>query len=161
MVAGDAHHHRGLIVVEDRRDRFVGELLRVADEYELSTAHCGDVYTAVAELARGREQCLMVVGRLADLALEKGRFFGLARENGVHCCCLLDQATTAGREEVLAAAREGAHLAGNVEEIRGALDAWLAAGGCGEADTAGGLLDEEDRATEAELRALLGQETDE
>jgi hypothetical protein len=100
----------------------------------------------------------MVVGRLADLALEKGRFFGLARENGVHCCCLLDQATTAGREEVLVAAREGTHLAGNVEEIRSVLDAWLAAGGC---DAAGGFLNEEDRATEAELRALLGQETDE
>lgn len=161
MVAGDSNLHPRVIVVGDRGVHFVNEAIRVAQECELDMIRCDDVYSAVKELAKSAHRRFMVVGAVSELAKETGRFFSLAQENGVRCCCLLDEEGVAKREEVLAAVRKGAHLVGGTEEMREFIENWLAAGGChSESPGANSFLSEDLRATEAELRALLGQETD-
>lgn len=160
MAAGDSHLQRGVILVGDQRDHLVSVAARLSREHELEVICCPDVYCAAAELATGGGRCLMVIGTLGELVQEQGRLFDLARGAGARCCCLLDEAATAEREWVLAAARGGAQLAGQEQELREALETWLASGGCrskpGDSDFLDGC-----RATEAELSALLGQEKDE
>jgi hypothetical protein len=160
MAAGDSHLQPGVILVGDQRDRLLSAALHLSREYELDVIPCPDVYCAAAELARGGARCLMIIGALAELVQEQGRLFDLARAGGARCCCLLDEAQTAGREQVLAAARGGAQLVGREQELREALEIWLAAGGCRRQKDDGGFLDG-CQATEAELSALLGQEKDE
>lgn len=160
MLAGDSHLQPGVVVVGSKRARVVAETLQLADEYELDVIRCADVYSAVAELAKGSGRCLMVVGTLGELAREEGRLFALAETGGARCCCLLDEADGTEREQVLMAVSGGAQLVGQVEELRNAFDAWLAARGCRVEGGAPEFLDEDCRTTEAEISALLGQEKD-
>ena len=152
MLAGDSHLQPGVVVVGSKRARVVTETLQLADEYELDVIRCADVYSTAAELAKDSRRCLMVIGTLGELAREEGRFFALAETGG---------ADGTEREQVLMAVRGGAQLVGQAEELRSALDAWLAAGGCRAEGGDAEFLDEDCRATEAEISALLGQEKDE
>ncbi|MBN2129753.1 MAG: hypothetical protein JW741_09665 [Sedimentisphaerales bacterium] len=161
MVAGDAHLGPGVIVVGRKCARFVAETLQLAEEYELDVVRCADVYSAVVELARGAGRCLMVIGALGELTREQGRLFALAETGGARCCCLLDEADSTEQQQVLLAVRGGACLVGKVEELRNAFETWLAAGGCRAKHGEDEFLDEDCRATEAEIEALLGQEKDE
>jgi len=161
MVAGDSQLQPGVVVVGAKSARLVAEALQLAEEYELDVIRCADVYSAVAELAKGAGRCLMIVGTLAELAREQGRLFALAERGGARCCCLLDETESTERQQVLLAVRAGACLVGQVEELRNALDAWLAARGCRAVSGDTEFLDEDCRATEAEISALLGQEKDE
>ena len=160
MVAGDSQLQPGLVVVGGKRARFVAEALQLAEEYELDVIRCADVYSAVAELAMRAGRCLMIIGTLGELAREQGRLFALAEAGGARCCCLLDESESTDRQQVLLAVRGGACLVGQVEELRNAFEAWLAARGC-PAKRDDEFLDEDCRATEAEISALLGQEKDE
>ena len=161
MLAGDSHLQPGVGVVGSKSARVVTETLQLADEYELDVIRCADVYSTAAELAKDSRRCLMVVGTLGELAREEGRLFALAETGGARCCCLFDEADGTEREQVLMAVRGGAQLVGQAEELRSALDAWLAAGGCRAEGGDAEFLDEDCRATEAEISALLGQERDE
>ena len=162
MVANDSHLHAGVIVVGDQRDPLVNEMVRLAQDYELEVIRCDDVYSAVTPLAKRADRCFMVVGALGELTREEGRFFALARESGARCCCLLDTDVTIEREKVLAAVRMGAYLVGQTEEMRELVEGWLAAEGCHPGGTrAGPFLNEDFRATEAELRALLEPQVNE
>ena len=160
MVAGDSQLQPGVVVVGGKRARFVTEALQLAGEYELDVIRCADVYSAVAELAMGAGRCLMVIGTLGELAQEQGRLFALAETSGARCCCLLDETESADRQQILLAVRGGASLAGQIEELRNAFETWLVARGC-PAKRDEEFLDEDCRATEAEISALLGQEKDE
>ena len=161
MVAGDSHLQPGVVVVGQKCARFVAQALQLAEEYELEVIRCADVYSAVAELARAAGRCLMVIGALDELIREQGRLFALAEGAGVRCCCLLDEADSTERQQIVVAVRGGACLVGQVEELRGVFDSWLAAAGCRAKGGDAEFLDEDCRATEAEIRALLGQEKDE
>ena len=136
--------------------------LSLAREYELEVARCDDIYTAVAELAKGAGRSLMVIGTLSELAQENARLFALAGAAGAQCCCLLDQAEAAERGNILAAVRAGARLAGRANEMRAALEDWLIDVGRPAGNPADDDLTSNDlRATPEELSALLGQGTDE
>ncbi|UCD49870.1 MAG: hypothetical protein JSW27_20365 [Phycisphaerales bacterium] len=156
MVEGD--FGRRLMAVGGSRDQLAIEALRLAAEYEVEGARCDDIYSAVADLAGGRRGCTLVVGRLRELAKEDGRFFRVAARNGARCAVLLDRPGPDDRREVLAAVRARATMLDAIDEIRGAVEAWLASPGCLPAVPR--LSRDEFRATEAELDALLGQEAD-
>jgi hypothetical protein len=157
MVEGDSARHPYVVVVGDARDDLVTHVLRLAREYEIGATRCDDVYSAVVELAAQGSRRLWVIGRFREMARENSRFFTLAARNGARCCCLVDQDSPTGRSGVLAAVRTGVLLVARMEEIEPILEAWLASGGC----HSGGLAEEEFRATEAELDALLGHGADE
>jgi hypothetical protein len=160
-MASDAHFYPRILVVGERHGSLVGETVHLAGEYDLAATCCTDIYSAATELARHPGRFLMVIGAFRQLARGKGCFFALARRNGVHCCGLLGRAADVERERILAAARWGVRLAGEVADVRGFLDERLAAGGRRGPETdAEDLLGEEFRATGDELKALLGQETD-
>jgi len=119
---------------------------------------CNDVYDATAELALLRDRCVLVVGPLGELAKEGCRFFAVAARNSARCCALLGAGPPAEPHVVSTAVRAGVLVVG-ADEIRSVLETWLAGGGCPSSTAI--RLDEEHRATEAELNALLGQDIDE
>ena len=160
MVEGDLGRHRVVIVVGAAHDAAAAEIARLAADYEVDVRRCDDVYAATAEVTLSRERCVLVVGGLGELAKEGRRFFAIAAGSGARCCGLLDAATGTEPDVVAAAVRAGVVVIGATAEVKDVFDAWLAVGGCPPSEPVV-CLDEEYRATEAELNALLGQEIDE
>jgi len=158
MVEGDSGRRLCLVVGGKSRDGLVTELRRITGDYQVSLVRCDSVYTAVAELARTTSRTVLVIGSLRELAMEKGRFFALAARNRARCCAVLDERETADPGALLAAVRGGAAVVDRGAEIRGVMECWL--GGGGRHGEGPALANEEYRATEAELKALLGQEAD-
>ena len=78
------------VVVGDFSDRFVQQVMSIFGDYEIEAVHCRDVYSAVGRLAAGNHNNVLVVGRFAQLNKEQGRFFQLAGEKGLVCCCLAE-----------------------------------------------------------------------
>jgi len=148
-------------VVGERQSRFVAETVRLAGEYDLAVTQCDDIYSAATELAHPPDRFLLVVGQFRQLARGKYDFLSLAQRRGVHCCCLLDREAHVEQDKLLAVVRLGVRLAGEPADIRSFLDERLAAEGdrSVEADR-DSSFDEEFRASEDEIRALLGQESD-
>ena len=147
-----------MIVVGDRSDALVRTTVQLAEEYELDTACCHDVYSAVAELADVEVGAAMVIGQFDELKRENEALFALVGRSRTACCCLLDAESIADRKAILYAVRVGVRLMGEVSEVRECLERWLATDRCGVGNE--GLDIADCRATEAELEALLGQETD-
>jgi hypothetical protein len=158
MVEGDPGHRLCVIVVRELREQVVAEVTRVAADYEVDVTLCDDVYGAVVVLARSTGSCALTVGRLRELARENGRFFRVAARNGARCCAWLDEDDPAERNVVLSVVRAGASVIDRIEEIGGVVENWLARTGCHGDGT--GATDQQWRASEAELNALLGQEAD-
>lgn len=150
-----------LVVVGDPCSEFVRTMVRLAREYQVEAIPCDDVYSAVAATATTSGRRALVVGPIRELAREGSRFFQIAEMNSLRCCCLLDRGTLAGSVGMLAAARAGAAVVDDAREVRPVFQEWLTTGGhravrrslCD-------LADEDLRATEAELSALLGQGAD-
>lgn len=161
MAGGNSGLTPRMIVVGDARSEFVRETVRLANEYRVEAVQCDDVYATVAQAAQSAGRRVLIVGTMRELARENGRLFPLAATNAVRCCCLLEKGTVTGRAIVLAALRTGIAVAGESREVRAILEDWLAGGGPrsgrpGLRD----LLDDDLRATPAELSALLGQQID-
>ena len=158
MVEGDLGRRLCLVVGGRSRDRLVAELRRITVDYQMRVVRCESVYTATAELVREGAQPALVIGSLRELAAEQGRFFALATRNRARCCAVLDRTEPAKPDTLLVAVRGGAAVVADVADVRSVIDGWLGEG----ARRPDGLVlaDEEYRATEAELKALLGQESD-
>lgn len=158
VMAGDSPVNAAVIVVGGRHDAFVVEAMQLAREYETKPVQCDDVYSAVAELAK-TDGCVAVIGLFGEMVRENSAFFRLVRRAGTPCCCLLNDDDAGERDEILRAVRLGVHLVGDIEPVRDLLEGCLAAGRCASSRD-DGLPSEDDRATEAELEALLEQEPD-
>jgi hypothetical protein len=133
----------------------VTELRRITVDYQVSVTRCESVYAAVAEVVRNRGRPVLVVGALSDLAIEKGGFFAVAGRNRASCCVVMEGGSVDGGD-LLAAVRGGAAVVDRTEDVRLVLERWLSGLGCHWENAA--VADEECRATEAELKALLGHE---
>lgn len=161
MAGGSSGLGLRLVVVGDPRSEFVRTMVRLACECEVQAVQCHDVYSAVAEMGGLSGRRTLIVGTMRELTRENGRFFELAAADAIRCCCLLDARTTAGRDGVLAASRAGATVIGDLREAEDVLTEWLAGDGHRPERLAPqDLLDDDLRATEAELSALLGPQTD-
>ncbi len=164
MVEGDLKLDRCLIAVGDLGPTARGDLARLAGEYEVAVAGCEDSYAAVAELAVRPGRNALVVGHLAELTRDNGIFFTIAARNGAKCCCLRKPDGPSDHEHVLAAVHAGVYLVSGNGDLAAAIEDWLAQ----ERRRAASSLedyplfrnDEEFRATDAELNALLEPEVD-
>jgi hypothetical protein len=162
MTGGSSGLDPCMVVVGDPCSEFVQAVLRLAKESQVEAVRCEDVYSAVGAAARAGGRRLFVVGAMRDLAREQGRFFQIAEANGQRCCCLVDHDPALDAGEMLAAIRSGACVVGDAKEVGGILKDWLMDGGRRPRHADPGELMEDDlRATEAELIALLGQQSDE
>jgi hypothetical protein len=158
-VEGDSRLDRCLITVGDCHEILSAKVARLAAGHDVERVSCEDIYSAVAELAGRRDRCVLVVGPLRELASEKGVFFGLAARNAARCVCVSPADRPLDCEEVVTAVRAGASVVSRAEDLFDLIEDWLAGGGC-VTDPRGGrrTVDDNLRATEAELDALLGQE---
>jgi hypothetical protein len=161
MTGGSSGLDPCIIVVGDPCSEFVRATVRLAREFEVEAMQCDDVYSAVAATARAAGRRALIVGAMRELAREGSRFFQIARLNTWRCCCLLEKGPVTGSGGMLTALRAGASIVGDAREVRPILKEWLAE------DTRRGarrslcdLADEDLRATEAELSALLGNGMD-
>jgi hypothetical protein len=136
-------------------------MVRLAREYQVEAVPCDDVYSAVAAAAGAAGRRTLVVGPIGELAREDSRFFQIAETNSLRCCCLLVKGALAGSGGMLTAVRAGAAIVDGTKEIRPIFKDWLATGGYRAVRRSlSDLADEDLRATEAELSALLGHGTD-
>lgn len=156
MVEGDSGRHACVMVVGDTRDDLVGQTLHLAGDYEVNVVRCADIYAAAAELAAQGDGRVLLTGWFRELAGENGRLFALAARHGACCCCVLERQDPGRRGDISAAVRAGVLLVGRFEEIEPILADWLA-----RVSGSRRRADDEFRATEAELNALLGREVDE
>ena len=161
MVEGDSARHPRVIVVDGPRDDLVAPALRLTSEYDVEITRCDDIYSAVAELAAPGKSGILLVGQLRDMARENGRLFALAERNQARCCCVVEPNRPAAEADMVAAIRGRVSLVVRPEEIERVVREWLAWSGCRGRSTACNLADDEFRATEAELRALLERDVDE
>ena len=149
-----------VIVVGDPCSEFVRTMVRLAREHEVEAVPCDDAYSAVAEIGGLADRRALIVGTMRELTRENGRFFELAATDAIRCCCFLDTHTAAGRDGVLSASRAGAAVISDPREAEDVLTEWLADDGRRPGRLAPqDLLDNDLRATEAELSALLGHKT--
>jgi len=161
MAAGNSGREPFVIIVGDPCGEFVRATIRLAQQYEVEAVPCEDVYSAVAVMAGAGGRQALVVGMMQDLAKEDSQFFRIARANALRCCCVIDRGLAAGSRGVLAALQGGAALVGSGPEVDAVFTDWLSNGSGRTARmTLRDLTDEDLRATEAELSALLGQGTD-
>ncbi len=161
MAAGDSGRDPCVIVVGDPCSEFVRATVRLAQQYEVEAVQCEDVYAAVAASAQASGRQTLVIGALRDLAREDHRFFRIAEANALRCCCLIEKDLGAASRGILAALRTGAAFVENRNQIDAVFSEWLAHGaGRAARVSLRDLMDEDLRATEAELSALLGQGTD-
>jgi hypothetical protein len=150
-----------MVVVGDPCSAFVRTMIQLSREYRLETIRCDDVYSAVVATARASGRQILVVGTIRELAREKGRFFQIAEANGQRCCCLAGRGIAHDMGGVLAAVRAGARVFADVQEVGPVLKEWLSNSGHRPRRTdLGDLRDDDLRATEAELLALLGNQAD-
>ena len=101
----ESEGHLLAIVVGSYSDRFVQQTLNIFSDYEIETVHCENIYSAVSRLAANNHGNVLVVGRFGQLDKEQGRFFRMAGEKGLVCCCLADGNLTA-RDRRTSAAKE-------------------------------------------------------
>lgn len=161
MTGGSSGIDPCFVVVGDPCSEFVRTMVRLAREYQVEAVLCDDVYSAVAATARAGGRTMFVVGPIRELAKEDHRFFQLAEANSLRCCCLLEKGPVRESAGMLNAVRTGAAIVGETREVRSILKEWLTTGGHRAVRKSLYDLAEEDlRATEAELAALLGQGTD-
>jgi hypothetical protein len=162
MTVNDAPRHQDMIVVGDVRRWCADGAASLAAEFGLAVVRCGDVYRAVTVLARRRAGSYVVIGPLRDLVRERGSFLALAERHGARCGCLLDERDLVHGDRIRAAVRAGAAVVAAAPQLRVLLEQWLAQPRPGpDRRWADRRLKEEFQATEAELKALLGQEDDE
>lgn len=161
MTGGSSGVDPCLIVVGDPCSEFVRTMVRLAREYQVEAVLCEDVYSAVAAIARAAGRSALVVGPIRELAKEDNRFFQIAEANSLRCCCLVEKGPILESSGMLTAMRTGAAIVSEAREVRAILKEWLATGGHRAVRRSLYDLAEEDlRATEAELTALLGHGTD-
>lgn len=161
MTGGNRGAAPCLIIVGDPCSDFVRAMVRLSREYQVEAVFCDDVYTAVVAMARTAGRPSLVVGPIHALACEGGRFFQIAEGNSLRCCCFLDPRIFEDSVGMRSAMRAGAAIVGEIGEVHPVFKEWLSTAGY--QDTRRSLCDladEDLRATEAELRALLGQGTD-
>lgn len=162
MVVNDAPRHRDVILVGDARSWCADEVAALSAEYGLEIIRCSDVYNAVTTLAQRPGHFCVVVGSLGDLGKERGTFYLVAQRYGARCCCLLDAHDLSQHGRIQTAVRAGVAVVAAASQLRVLLEEWLADGRSGlDRRWADRRLKEEFQATEAELKALLGQEDDE
>jgi len=82
-----------VILVGPPADGFPRRCKALLSDKRVNFTPCPDVYAAVACLAR-KPAGLLIVGRLAELGREGGRFFELAARYGHRCCCLANNKST-------------------------------------------------------------------
>ncbi len=150
-----------MVVVGEPWCELTRAMVRLAHEYEVEAVQCEDVYLAVAATARASGRRMLVVGTMRELAREDGRFFQIAEANAQRCCCLLGHDPVMCAGGMFAAIRSGASVVRDVQQVDAIFKDWLANGERRPRRTSpGDLTDDDLRATEAELIALLGQQTD-
>jgi hypothetical protein len=136
-------------------------MVRLAREYQVEAVPCDDVYSAVVAMARAGGRRTLVVGPMRELAREESRFFQIAEMNSLRCCCLMEKGPLAGSSGMLRAVRAGAAIVGDAREVRPILKDWLSHSGHRTVRRGlGDLTDDDLRATDAELSALLGHAMD-
>jgi len=162
MTGGSSELDPCMVVVGDPCSGFVQAMIRLAGDSRVQTVRCEAEYSAVAAAARAGPRRVFIAGTMRDLAREQGRFFQIAEANGLRCCCLVERGPAVDAGGMQAAIRSGAEVVNDATLVRPIFKDWLAEGGprSGRAD-AGNLMEDDLRATEAELVALLGRQSDE
>lgn len=151
------------IVVGSSTDDFVQYTANLLEDYDIEFAHCGDVYSAVGELAKSISGNVLAIGRLEQLSREQGRFFHIASDKGIWCCCLVDGSLIkrhrylgpelTANQAAVSVINEPAQIEQVITRL---LADNLASSPCKKENKSSDFIKDEFLTTKAELDALLG-----
>ncbi|MBA7587087.1 hypothetical protein ES708_29102 [subsurface metagenome] len=83
------------LVIGSRTDDFIDNTIELLGECNVGFVVCGDIYQAIAELAKKNESGnILVIGRLIELNKEESRFFQKAGEYNCKFCCFAGKQLT-------------------------------------------------------------------
>ena len=92
MADGQSRQTFGVIIIGSQKDNLIRLAARKLHDNGVIFTFCADIYEAFGRLLRfNRNKRTLVIGRLANLALENGRFFTKAAFYGGLCWCLADK----------------------------------------------------------------------
>jgi hypothetical protein len=155
-----------VMLVGGLADGFVRQAKIMLERLGFEFVRCDNVYLAIADLAKIENRKVLVIGRIALLGKEQGRFFHIARTKGYRICCFADRDLLRRQKLILNAIESGAYVINKIAEIEEILTTLLADGnlcssGKKENRRASGFLKNEFITTKAELDALFEVQSDE
>jgi hypothetical protein len=139
MAKSDSGLGSCVMVVGDLAGEAVQAIVRLTREDGIEAVPCGNVYSAVAQMADLTARRLLVIGTIQELGRHDGAFFRMAATHGVRCCCLLDHGNRAvppvhrlpehgsprwQARALLTALQAGVSLLGDAQDIRRVLQEW-------------------------------------
>ena len=141
----------GALVIGSRRDHFVERCIDILSDKGIDYQHCDDVYDAYSKFTSGlcREKSL-VIGRLANLARENGRFLIKTARRGSLCCCLAGEQSDDRLLETVGRSDIEAFIISRADEVAEVIDKLTGTDAHGSARCENGPL-----LSEAEIDALL------
>lgn len=147
-----------IFVVGDSIKEIISDVINSLGTDKFDIEVCDDIYTLFSRIAKREMKNLMVIGCLRQLAKEQGRFFEIARNNDLACCCVIDNGNGHRAEEILAAVKAGAFIISEPVEIKEVIKSLYSyKGSCYLEDSElRPVIKDEFRTTKAELDALLG-----
>jgi hypothetical protein len=120
-----SNHEGRAIVIAGKYESFKVQTLHFLARRGIEVTFCDSLYAAAGVLAHVREnEKILVVGSLAELSREAGRFFQIcSRRPEVKCLCFIRPETEQpGR--ISAAVRRGTLVASDMEDFQEAVNEW-------------------------------------
>ena len=166
MAKGNSNLPLLVMLVGGLADGFVRQAKIILERLGFEFVICDNVYSAIAGLAKIENRNVLVIGRIALLGKEQGRFFHIARDKGYRICCLVDRDLLGRQKLILKAIESGAYVINKTTEIEEILitlqqGSKLCSSGIKENRRASGFLKDEFLTTKAERDALFEVQSDE
>lgn len=120
-----SNHEGRAIVIAGKYDSFKVEVIHFLARRGIEVTFCDSLYAAAGALSHVSENDkILVVGSLAELSREAGRFFQIcSRRPELRCLCFIRPEAEQPRR-ISAAVRRGTLVAGDMEDFQEAVDEW-------------------------------------
>ncbi len=155
MTYGRGQQAFGVIIIGSQKDKLIRLAARKLHDKGVIFTFCADIYEAFGRLLRfNKDKRTLVIGRLANLAAEKGRFFTKAAFYGGVCCCLADKRLRSEHLRFLASCDTKPFIINEIDQVDEAVQR-ISNSQFRAHDSKVRLYDKEAILTEQEIAALL------
>lgn len=147
-----------IFVVGNSVKNIVSDVIKSLKAHKIDIEVCDDIYTLIGRSAKSEIKSLLVIGSLRQLAKEQGRFFKIARNNGLACCCVINGGKGYRAEEILSAIKAGAFVVSKPSDVVDAIEKLLLANETlpSESSKVQSSIGQESVTTKEEIDTLLG-----
>ncbi len=127
MNKADTSSKLRIFIVGDSIKEIISDVIKSLRTCKIDIEVCDDIYTLIGRSAKSEIKSLLVIGSLRQLVKEQGRFFEVAGNNGLACCCVINGGKGHRAEEILSAIKAGAFVVSKPSDIVEVIEKLLAA----------------------------------